>query len=293
MLLLSLVLAAAAPRSLALPALPGLPDLASPSFTPDGRSLLVVRAGPAGAKLYLVPVDTPNREKAIDVPGTPSFAALSHDGKSLAWLSDGELWVAEASGAHPRRLYPPAQGDAPLGTKLAHAAWAPDDAWLLIQSATGWLRVKADTGEVAQVALHPVDLAGGSVVLGGDGVHAAFVRPSSGPGWVNGARVIVANLETGQAQLADFDHDYVALLLLHDAQLAGEDGSGALWVLRGRSRLAYFTPPAVPANGSVRDWTLSLDGGRLAWIVGEGAQARLWVAAAPKPPPWPKPSERN
>ncbi|HUB08040.1 MAG TPA: hypothetical protein VMB50_13605 [Myxococcales bacterium] len=298
-LLLALLVAAAQPpppKPVALPAARGLPLLGSPSFTPDGRSVLVVRSAASGdARLYLLPLSHPGREQALDTEAgvVPTRAALSHDGKRLAWLAAGELWVGPAPGGDagdPVRLYPPKSGDAPLGVKLSHFVWSPDDAWLLIQSPDGWGRVAADTGEVTPFGAHAIDLTGGSIVLGGDGLHAAFVRPTSGPGWINGAKVIGLNLATGQAQVADFDNDYTELLALSDSQLAGMDASGNLWVLRGKKRVLWFQPPAAGAHATVGDYALSLDGSRIAYVVSfaSGAPSQLWVGAAPRPPPWPK-----
>ena len=301
-LALSLVLAAKPaapsppppPKPLKLPEVTGLPLLASPSFTPDGKQLLVIRSGESGGKLYLVPLASPARAHPVDLAAAlPVHAALSHDGKRVAWLAGGELWLAPAPGtaaATPSRLYPPKEGDAPLGGKLDHFLWGPDDDWLLVQSPSGWARLPVDGGAATPLAAHAVDLAGGTVVLGGDGIHAAFVRPTSGPGWINGAKVIGVNLATGQAQVADYDHDYTEVLALADAQLAGKDASGNLWVLRGKDRLLWFQPPTVAGAESVGDYALSLDGRRLAYVVsfGSGQRAQLWVGQAPRPPPWPK-----
>ncbi|MHB8417491.1 MAG: TolB-like translocation protein [Myxococcales bacterium] len=285
------------PKPLALPAVAGLPALASPSFTPDGKRVLVVRSGPAAAALYLIPLAVPSREQAVELAPVEglTWAALSHDGKRIAWLASGELWLAAAPGGDspkdPERLYPPAAGDAPLGVKLGHAIWGPDDSWLLLQSPSGWARAQLDPPGLTPLAAHPVDLTGGNVVLGGDGTHAAFVRPTSGPGWINGAKVIAVNVATGQARLADFENDYTEVVLLPDAQLAGKDASGNLWVLRGKSRILWFQPPAVAGSGSIGDYALSLDGSKLAYVVSfpNGGRAQLWVGSAPRPPPWPRP----
>jgi hypothetical protein len=288
----------------ALPQLAAAPFLGSPSFTPDDKKVLVSRFGAHGGatmrsgKLYLVPLDGPEDTEEIDVVGGNDHgdfsAHLSPDGKRIAYLADGELWLvavpgSDASPKEPARLYPPKEGDAPLGPKLSHVAWATDGSWLLLQSPLAWARLSGETGEVAILPLKASDLTTGSLVLGPDGTHVAFVRPTSGPGWINGAKVIVLNIETGQAQIADFDHDYTEVAVLPDAQLLGKDASGNLWVLRGKHRVLYFQPPPLEGATAGR-YSVSLDNSRIAYIStnAQGTRSQLFVGPAPRPPPWAK-----
>jgi hypothetical protein len=298
------------PQAVVLSPLAGAPLVGSPSFTLDNAKVLVSRFGPprgqpslAGhaGKIYLVPLDHPDEAEAIDVVGSNDHGAfnarLSPDGKYISYLADGELWVVAAPGSdaspkEPERLYPPKEGAAPLGPKLSLATWAFGRTWLLIQSPLAWARVSVETGEIAVLPLKPSDLSGGSLVLGPDAQHAAFVRPSSGPGWVNGAKVVVLNIETGQAQIADFEHDYTEVAALPDGQLLGKDANGNLWVLRGGSRMLYFQPPTV-AGASAGQYALSLDGSRIAYVStnSAGTRSQLFVGEAPRPPPWAKHGE--
>ncbi|MHB1845531.1 MAG: hypothetical protein ACYCWW_11940 [Deltaproteobacteria bacterium] len=293
----------APPRPLALSPLPGAPLVGSPSFTPTGDALLISRyARPGEAKprpseaLYLVEVKAPRHPKVIPVVG-PSpdnhfSARLSWDGTQIAYLARGELWLRPVGDGAPRRLYPPKEGDAPIGPELSFAIFSPDQSWILLQSPRGWARLAIETGEIATLGLNAVDLTGGSLMLGPEGIHVAFVRPQSGAGWQNGAKVIALNLETGQAQLADFQNDYVAVLVLPDGQLLGEDTAGELWILRGNSRVSYFKPPALPSGTSVGEYALALNLSRIAFVTsrgeGKARQTELWVGGAPRPPPRPK-----
>ena len=296
----------APPKPVALAPLGGALLVGSPSFTPDDQKILVARFGPpTGAptrdgKLYLVALEHPAEAEFIDVAGSNdhgNFSAhLSPDGKRIAYLADGELWLVAVPGSgaspkEPARIYPK-EGDASLGPKLSHFAWATDGTWLLLQSPLAWARLSGETGEVAVLPLKPSDLTGGSLVLGPDGTHVAFVKPTSGPGWINGAKVIVLNIETGQAQVADFEHDYTEVSVLPDAQLLGKDASGNLWVLRGKRRLLYFQPPAV-AGATAGQYALSLDNTRLAYIStsAQGTRSQLFVGPAPPAPPRPKRGE--
>ncbi len=296
------------PRELRLPALPGSPLIGPPSFTPNGDRLLFARFAPdaplshdgrlwlvgtaAGAAAETVAVDGPNH-------GGDFQPALSRDGRRIAYLAGGELWVRAAPGSsaaprEPTRLYPPKEGGAPLGEGITHVSWSRDGTWLLLQSPRGWARVEVEKGELAPLTAPPLDLTGGSLVLGLDGVHAAFVRPRSGPGWQNGARIVVLNTETGRGQLADFDNDYVEVLLLPDGQLLGEDGGGALWSLHGRQRTLYFRPPPAPSGATIGSYAVSPDARRIAYVVtqtrgGLPFRCRLFSGVAPALPPWPKP----
>lgn len=288
------------PHRLALPANPTFPLVGSPCLTPDGKTLVFARfAVPhpvvlqRDGHLFEAKVAKPSELTALKVLG-PNVrnhfrAKLSLDGEKIAYLAQGELWVRPLADGTAERLYPPKEGSAPLGPALSHFAWGPDASWLLIQSPTGWARIAVAGGELAPLSLTPIDLSNGSLALRPDGRHVVFVRPRSGPGWENGARVITQNLETGQAQLADFDHDYTEVLALTDDEILGKDPDGALWALRGRTRLPYFRPPNVPKGSSVGQYVVSGDLTQLAYVVSQGngfsfGRSELWVGPAPTPP---------
>jgi hypothetical protein len=186
------------------------------------------------------------------------------------------------------RIYPPKEGDAPLGPSLSHAAWAPDSVWLLVQSTQGWARIKPSTGEVAPLGMPPIDLTGGSLALSPDGEHAAFLRPKAGPGWQNGAKVVAINLSTGQAQVADFTNTYLDVLFLPNGAPVGVDSTGALWELRGKERKLYFKPPASPPGTTLGQFSVSHDLSRLAYVATPekpGGVALLFIGGAPPLPP--------
>ncbi len=127
-------------------------------------------------------------------------------------------------------------------------------------------RVKPSTAEIAPLALPPVDLTGGTVALSPDGEHASFVRPKAGTGWQNGAKVVLVNVASGQAQLADFENMYMETFFLQDGSPVGVDLVGTLWQLRGKDRKLEFKPPPAPKDTALGHATVSHDLSRLAYV---------------------------
>jgi hypothetical protein len=225
---------------------------------------------------------------------------VSPDGKSVAYLASGELWVRPVDSGEARRLYPPAEGEAPLGPQLSHACWSPDSTAFLVQAPKGWGRIVAASGEFGALAMPPIDLTAGSLAFSPDGQHAMFVKGQSGTGWVNGAKVVVVNVETNFAQVVDGTHLYTEVLFLPDGTPLAKDVEGTVWALHAQQRVLYFKPPSVPATWEVGQYTLSRDLSKLAYVLserdrdGQTLRTELWVGGAPPRPPMPagpKPTE--
>jgi hypothetical protein len=292
----------APPQKVALPVDRVHALLGSPSFSPDGqrlylsryvRSTLLQHQGEISAvqlgarpKVTSLAAPGPNEGNRLVVKASP-------DGKSVAYLASGELWVRPAESGESKRLYPPAEGEAPLGPELSHACWAPDSTWLLVQAPKGWGRVATATGEFAPLPMPPIDLSGGSMAFSADGVHAMFVKGQSGAGWVNGTKVVVVNIETNFAQVVDKSHLYIEVLFLPDGTPLAKDVEGTLWALHAQERVLYFKPPSVPATSEVGQYALSRDLSHLAYVVserdreGQTLRTELWVGGAPPRPVMP------
>lgn len=309
------------PKRIELPADPRRPLLSNPQLSLDGAVLYIARTsaqpaprdrGPQGVDVFVLPL-APHQPSsvihlAVPNPGSDLRLWLSPNERFLAVVTQGELWVHELAkdpgadsaapdaGVQPaRRLYPPASGDAPLGTELSFAAIASDSSWLLVQSPHGWARISYANGDLAPVPLPPMDLTDGSVALSPDGVHATFVRPQKGVGFLNGASVIAENLQTNFAQVLDKENLYTEVAFLPDGLPLGMDAKGGLWVIQPGKRYPYFTPPKPFKGGSVGNYSLNLGRSKLAWTVSTGGEvksphAEVWVTGAPTPP---KPAKSN
>jgi hypothetical protein len=290
----------APPAVVRLPADSKHSRLGSLSFSGDGKLLAFSRFAPEttnplqrGGTIFLLDLEHPGKPRVISALGATDGnryrVMLAPDASRLVYLADGELYVrALDSDDEAVRLYPPKEGDAPLGPGLTHAAWSPDSIWLLVQSPKGWARIKPTTGEIAPLALPPVDLTGGSLALSPDGEHAAFVRPKAGAGWQNGAKIVAVNIATGQAQVMDFNNLYIETFFLQDGSPIGVDSGGALWQLHGKERKLYFKPPPAPKDTALGHATVNYDATRVAYVAtpeGPGGVAQLFVGGAPPIPP--------
>jgi hypothetical protein len=279
------------------------PLLSNPQITLDGKRVFVARVGPPqsgltqGLNVLAIPLAADAKAETIHFPiqvnGNRVKLLLSRDDKYLAVLSEGELWLDRlGEKADPHRLYPPAEGDAPLGPSLSQAAFATDSTWILADSPTGWGRISVK-GEFGALPLHPIDLKAGSLDMSPDAAHCAFVRPQEGQGYLNGSHALATNITTAFTQGLDIEHLYTDVLFLPDGHLLGKDSGGQLWVLQPKGRLAYFEPPGVRRGASVDGYAINFAATKLAWVLtsglgGKTPKAELWIAGAPPTPAPPK-----
>lgn len=116
---------------------------ASPAWTPDGRLLVAAQKGdPAG--LW---VSTPDLKTWRSIPlkvDDLRVARMSPDGKRLAFVSGGTVWLMNADGSSPRAL----------GSDDGSAydvVWAPDGQSLIFEGQRGALLGLSLKGEVRRV----------------------------------------------------------------------------------------------------------------------------------------------
>ena len=111
-----------------------------------------------------------------------------------------------------------------------------------------------------------------------------FVKGQTGTAWVNGAKVVVINVETGFAQIVDGTHLYTEVFFLPDGTPLAKDVDGTVWALHAQERVFYFKPPAVPAGWEIGQYTLSRDLSHLAYVAserdhdGQLLHTELWVS---------------
>jgi hypothetical protein len=304
------------PSRVAVPAVKGRPLLSNPQLSLDGKHVYVARLGLPGVPAQgldvmaialspgLAPAPSPTGPPEtisfpVPVNGNELKLLVSADGKYLAVLSEGELWIEKLGDtAGPHRLYPPAEGEAPLGPRLSQASFAADSTWLLVESPTGWGRLAVANGQFQSLPLPVVDLTNGCLAMSPDTQHALMAKPQQGEGYLNGSPVLAINITTAFAQGLDSTHLYSEVLFLPDGHALGKDAVGALWLLLPKTRLPYFTPPPAPRHSSVGAYAINFAATRLAWTVttgldGHNPHADLWVVQAPPTPEPPKDSQHG
>lgn len=120
-------------------------DHIQPAWSPDGRSLLYVRAkGPAGklepadvhgafvgGELWRADVAGGGHQRVAEDAYNPAF---SPDGRHLAFdasrAGTRRIWVADAAGRNPRQL----TDDASEAVAHVAPAWSPDGSWIAFQN---------------------------------------------------------------------------------------------------------------------------------------------------------------
>ena len=103
--------------------------VSDPKISPDGRTAMYavrttdVDSNTRATMTYLVPITGGTPRPFPNATVHASEARWSPDGRSIAYVSGGQLWIADVTGANPRQL-----------TKLTGGAdgpvWAPSGAWI-------------------------------------------------------------------------------------------------------------------------------------------------------------------
>lgn len=106
-------------------------DMSAVSLTPDGTELLLVQGKgvPATGPLWSAPVIGGSARRLGDIVATA--AALSPDGRSLAFIRGGELYLAHADGAAAQKLLA-------MNNFLADPVWTPNGSHLRFSTSDGF-----------------------------------------------------------------------------------------------------------------------------------------------------------
>ena len=137
-------------------------------LTPDGRSFTAAR----GAQIVLTPVEGGAPVAFASVPGQKSELNWSPDGKELAFVSQGAIWVVAAGGQQARRLSEGKAGPGdPRGATDHFPRWNPKGKWILYESGRSGqneLYVVSEDGQTTNL-LAATEIYTGPDRLGGPG----------------------------------------------------------------------------------------------------------------------------
>ena len=170
-------------------------EISSVQFTHDNSRIIFIRGGaPNSAGELPNPIAIqPNVERAIWIINTDGrnlkklatgfYPKLSPDGKSIAYLNAGQVWLVKTDSAG-------------TGKKLFHSRgsqnnmrWSPDGRWILYSMAVGGntdiYKVPAAGGESVRLTDSPGIDVGGSFSPDGTKLVFSSNRYGSGPGETN------------------------------------------------------------------------------------------------------------
>lgn len=136
---------------------PGVDE--NPDVSPDGTKIVWASDRDEGRLyLYVMDIDGSNVRRLTFGPGGDNSPRWSRDGTRIAFARGGSIYVIDAEGGEPRRIFQ-AQGEATAPPCLAGGfpgGWSPDDRQVLYYSASV-------TRQIAQVCA--VDVETGDVTV--------------------------------------------------------------------------------------------------------------------------------
>lgn len=150
---------------------------------PGGKSFVTEENG----RLALIPVTGGAAVPLALPPGPKAEANWSRDGREVAFVSQGAVWVAEVGGGAARRLSEGKAGPGdPRGASDHAPRWNPNGKWILFQSGRHGqdeLYVVSDDGKIANL-LAAAEIYTGSDHLGdGDDDAVSSDRFDPSPAW--------------------------------------------------------------------------------------------------------------
>jgi dipeptidyl aminopeptidase/acylaminoacyl peptidase len=188
----------------------------APAPSPDGRTLAYFDRRGGGTKIHLLDLDSPRSwPRLLDPgPGTERSPIWSPDGRSLAFIRAGAIWVRDLEEGEARAVVAP--GYAGVGSPV----WSPDGSRMAVSSnRSGFSQiavVDVATGELTPITYAP--------------------RDHSSPTWSPDGRRLAFMVADG-------------LGMTNQLATASSDGSGALEILTSGAGLR--SAPAYSPDGSV------------------------------------------
>lgn len=109
--------------------------VSDPQLSPDGRTIAFVigdvdkNANRTISHIYTIPADQPNSIPKQFTTGSPSASAprWSPDGKLIAYVKGGQLWLMDADGRRERQL-------SKISSGAGNPVWSPDGKWIAFNS---------------------------------------------------------------------------------------------------------------------------------------------------------------
>ncbi|HYC61942.1 MAG TPA: protein kinase [Thermoanaerobaculia bacterium] len=271
-----------------------------PRFTPDGASVLYVRADPERRRpgsLWRVAVVGGEPRRVLDEVTT---ADVSPDGTEIAFtrpvpVKGGALagiFVAGIDGANAREL---ARSD--VGT--LHPRWSPDGKSIAVVITRGGrvtqaaLIIDAATGKTKELAAPPKAGEMSSVIWTADSKNVIYVRAQSVEAVVgSSAHVIRQNVKTDETEIVGWtSHNGLVLDAMRDGTLVLDvrsprdnlraiSGATERWITRGNSsdRQPSYAPDGKAVlfssnrSGNLDLWSIATDGGTVRRITDDGAE---------------------
>ena len=123
------------------------PRIRNPRWSPDGGTILFETRGQNGVQLYKVPS---GGGKLSHLVGDAGEASWSHDGKSILYSANAQIWRVDADGSNPRQLTHRFGSRGPEETS--------DGKWVYYESRRTIWRVPAEGGKEEEVVLPEHDL---------------------------------------------------------------------------------------------------------------------------------------
>ncbi len=150
-----------------------------PSLSADGATLAFLSSRAGDSAIWLRNLAT-GRETSLTIPGSRRSGAISPDGRSVAYIRNNNLEIAETRGGAPRTVC----------GKCANfvSAWTPDGQWVIVN-------VVPPMSKVIQVAA--VDVRTGAMTPVLEKHRTWFGRPSPDGRWVS----FIEFLEDGNASV--------------------------------------------------------------------------------------------